>query len=151
MRNTRPARWGCCQIFQPTRKEINFSCCLNYWLKKKVYRQELNPGLSYATLSPSPLHHQADLPSHWKIKLYHTNKRENKKKKRVINQFLFLCFRSFHSFFLFQYNINHMLPFLLSQNLFKNYSARLFVYNISFLAAQNSTAKPIYSFFFKPT
>ena len=62
---------------------------------------------------------------------------------------LFSIFSLF--FFLFQYNINHLLPFLLSRNLFKNYSARLFVYNISFLAAQNSTAKPIYSFFFKPT
>ena len=152
MRNTRPARWGCCQTFQPTRKEINFSCCLNYWLKKKVYRQELNPGLSYATLSPSPLHHQADLPSNWKIKLYHANKRENKKKKKgsSINFYSFV-FDLFTLFFLFQYNINHLLPFLLSRNLFKNYSARLFVYNISFLAAQNSTAKPIYSFFFKPT
>ena len=149
MRNTRPARWGCCQIFQPTRKEINFSCCLNYWLKKKVYRQELNPGLSYATLSPTPLHYQADPSSNWKIKPYHANKRENNNNKKIGHQSIFISlFSLFPLLFLFHYNINHLLPFLMSRNLFKDYSARLFVYNISFLAAQNSTANPICSFFF---
>ena len=151
MRNTRPARWGCCQIFQPTRKEINFSCCLNYWLKKKFIVKNWTRA---SHIRNSLQHHcTTKLIRQATEKLSYITQTKEKIiiiKKLVIDQFLFLCFRSFHSFFLFHYNINHLLPFLMSRNLFKDYSARLFVYNISFLAAQNSTANPICSFFFIP-
>ena len=71
--------------------------------------------------------------------------------KKIGHQTIFISlFSLFPLLFLFHYNINHLLPFLMSRNLFKDYCARLFVYNISFLAAQNSTANPICSFFFIP-
>ena len=72
--------------------------------------------------------------------------------KKIDHESIFISlFSLFPLLFLFQYNINHLLPFLMSRNLFKDYSASLFVYNISFLAAQNSSANPICSFFFIPT
>lgn len=74
-------------------------------------------------------------------------KEKIRKKKGSSINFYFFVFDLF-ILFLFQYNINHLLPFSMSRNLFKNYSALLFVYNISFLPTQNSNAKPICSFFF---